>query len=278
MELIWFGGLGLSCVDEDVAFPFDTLQSVVQLRGGSFDELGIQVVPRSYNIARTFKIVDSYGQPARVGQELDALMGVFVAGQKVLRARWKDGSERQTFAKVTQATRPTRRDDKTYQEMSASWYVQFPYWFLREHEPLYLDHGYFLDAGQYLDGNYTLATINSTLETFTITNNGNVQIQRGTLVVRPQSGASLADLTITNTRNGLAWTFDVAITYPETLVVDFLSKSVKLESINAYNDVVIPSGQMDWMLLETEENEIELSSSAVVGNTDFEWHWADTFV
>lgn len=278
MELIWFGGLALSCVDEDVAFPFDTLQSVVQLRGGAFDELGTSVVPRAFELARTFKIVDAFGQPARVGQEMDALMGVFIAGQRVLRARWKDGTERQTFAKVLQATRPTRRADKTYQEMSATWYVQFPYWFLREHEPLYLDHGHFLDMGHFLDGNYSSVTIDSTLETLTIANNGNTQIQRGTFVVRPQSGGSLTDLIIKNMTNGLIWTFDGAIAYPETLVVDLLSKSVKLDAVNAYNDVILPDNQMDWMLLEVGDNEIEISCTARAGNVDFEWHHSDTFV
>lgn len=278
MELIWFGGLSLSCVDEDVAFPFDTLQSVVALRGGVFDELGTQVVPRAFSLARTFKIVDAHGQPAKVGQELDALMGVFVAGERVLRARWKDGTERQTFAKVVQATRPTRDADKTYQEISATWFIPFPYWFLREHEPLYLDHGYYLDDGHLLDGNYSAVVINSTSETLTIINNGNAPIQRGQLVIRPAPGADIDTITVTNVTNSQSWTFAATIEYPEALSVDLLSKSVKLDAVNAYNDVALPSGQIEWLTLEVGENEIEITCDSVTGSVEFEWHWADTFV
>lgn len=278
MQLTYFGGLPLPMGDEEVAFPFETRSNLLELADGSFDQLGSTLQLRPYVITRGFKLTDLLQCSAQLGFKLDDLMRVFASGRRVLRATWRDGSQRQTYAKVSSALRTRRIDDRSYQELAVTFVIDFPYWFKTAHEPRHFDHGYYFDAGWSFDGNYTTQLIDSTRETFTITNNGIVPIKRGKLIVRPRSGGSLTDLTITNETNWLRIFYFGTLAYPQVLTLDLLSKSAKVDSVNAYANIELPSGQMLWMRLELGANTIALEPRVRAGNVDFEWHWADTYV
>lgn len=277
MQMILFGGLPLNCVDEDVAVPFSVRQNYFALANGSLDEDGQLAVLQPYSITRACKL---YCGPNSISiqEQLDALMTVAARGRLVLVARWRDGSKRQTFAKVTNISRPRRTDDSNYQEVSVTWFIDYPYWMATEDEPPYFDHQQLFDTDQYMDGNYTAITVNGLSETFTIANEGTVAINRGQLVIIPASGASIENLVLTNTTNLMEWRYNGIIGDPHWLYVDFLSRTCKISAVNSYDEVETPAGQMEWMTLELGDNEIELTVEAVTGNTGFEWHWARQYV
>jgi hypothetical protein len=164
--------------------------------------------------------------------------------------------------------------DKYVQQVELTMAQTYPYWLATEDEPFYLDNGEILDDGLSLDGNYTSLTINSTSESVTITNGGNVPIRRGLIVLRPASGASLTNIVITNQTNWQSLEFHATLAYPQMLVLDLLPKSAKLDAVDAYADMVIPSGQIAWLTLEVGDNAIVITADSKVGNTAFEWHWS----
>lgn len=277
MQLISYFGLPLNCVDEDVSIPFSVRRNYFALANGSVDEDGQLAVLQPYSITRACKL---YCGPnsISINEQLDALMRVAAKGRGVLVAKWRDGSKRQTFAKVTDISRPRRTDDANYQEVSVTWFIDYPYWMATEDEPPYFDHEQLFDTDQYFDGNYTWVQINSLLEAFTVTNEGTVPINRGQLVVLPESGASIENLVLTNTTNLMEWRYNGIINEPHWLYVDFLSRTCKLSAVNSYDEVETPAGQMEWMTLELGDNAIEVSVEDRTGVTVFEWHWARQYV
>lgn len=277
MQLIKFGGVKLPRVDEQVAFP-NTMQSgLVSLPNGSFDEHGQPSILQSFRITREFKVACNENDTDLAGY-IDDLMRVFASGRKVLECLWRDGSKRQTFAKVMNSVRPRLSDDRNYQQFTVEFEVNYPFWLDSEQEPLYLDHGWYLDTGLYIDGNYTTLTIDSLQEAFTITNNGLVPNRRGTIVVRPQVGGSVTNLVITNQTNWYILRFLDTLSYPESLVIDLLSRSVKVDVLNAYSSIQLPVRQMEWMRLEIGDNDIVIDCDSRSGNVTFEWHWSDPYL
>lgn len=276
MQLIRFGGVDLPMVSEEVTFPFDTRSNLIPLPYGGIDQDGQASVYQANRIGRTFRVPCTENERDLVAST-DRLMRAFASGRKVLVARMRDGSYRQTFAKVLNAPQPRRSDDKNYQEFSVVWELDFPYWIDTEQEPHYLDHGLYLDSGLFLDGNYTSVTLNELIETFSIENNGVVQNRRGFLYIYPDVGGAFTDLTLRNLTNDYILYLVGTVVDGQRLLVDFLSKSVKLDAVDAYTMLELPTGQMDWMMLEVGTNYFSIELASVTGNTTFEYHWADLY-
>lgn len=273
MRLVYFGGTPLPTASEDVNLPISARSNLIPLDNGGYDEDGQPTVLQPNTITRTFKITPVSDAT------MDNLMKVFVSGRKILKQVLRDNTTyRQTFAKVVTIDRQRNANDVSVQRLGVTFRQDYPFWMATTDEPRYLDNGEVLDAGWNLDGNYTSITINATQETATITNSGIVPIRRGKIVVRPGSGASITNLTITNQTNWNILRYVGTLAYPDVLVLDLLAKSAKINATNAYGDILIPSGQMDWQVLEVGANAIVLDVAAQVGNTAFEWHWAKHYV
>lgn len=273
MRLTHFGGQSLPTPAEDLDTPIEARSALVELPDGGFDQDGQKTVLRPVTITRSFKITSS------LDSTMDAILGKMYKGRMVLKAILRDNSTyRQTFAKILKVERPRNPADVNVQRVVITFLQNFPFWFKSTHEPHYLDHGDVLDDGWFLDGNYTTFTINASSITGTITTAGNVPVKRGTLVIRPASSASLTNLTITNKTNWQIFRYEDTLAYPSVLVVDLLAKSAKVDGVNAYADVGIPTGQMDWMQLEVGANSIQMDVESRSGNTTVEWHWSDTYL
>lgn len=273
MKLYSFGGITFPTAYQDQDMPIAARSTLVELPGGAFDEDGQEVMLRPNVITYRFP-VDS-----TIDATLDTLLAKLVKGRLVLKAVLRNGtSYRQTFAKLVSVTRPRAAFDKLVQQVELTFSQSFPYWFDSSDEPHYLDHGDVLDDGWNLDGNYTSVTINALQETATITTAGTVPLLRGKIIVRPASGASITNLTITNQTNWKILRYQATLAYPDVLVIDLLAKSAKVDEVNAYGDIDIPTDQMDWMVLEVGANSIVIDVEAQTGNTALEWHWSDSYV
>lgn len=275
MKLYSFGGITFPTAYQDQDMPIGARSPLVELPGGAFDEDGQAVTLRPNVITCRFP-VDS-----TIDATLDTLLAKLMQGRLVLKAVLRNGtSYRQTFAKLVSVTRPRAPFDKLVQQVEVTFSQSFPFWFDSADEPYYLDHGKVLDdtPSWNLDGNYTAVTINATQETATITTAGTVPVLRGKIVVRPASGASITNLTITNQANWKILRYQSTLAYPNALVIDLLAKSAKVDAANAYSSIDIPTDQMDWMVLEVGANNIVIDVEAQTGNTAFEWHWSDSYV
>lgn len=273
MRLTHFGGTSLPTASEDVDTPIEARSALVELPDGAFDQDGQALVLRSVTVRRSFKITSS------LFATVNSLMQTFAKGRLILKALPRDESTYlQTFAKVLKVSRPRRVGDKNYQVVDVAFAQDYPFWMATADEPKYLDNGEELDDGWNLDGNYTSVTIDSLQETTTITNNGIVPIRRGKIIVKPASSASITNLTITNLTNWKILRYEATLAYPDMLVIDLLAKSAKVNTVNAYSDIEIPSDQMDWMQLEVGANSIQIDVEARTGNTTFEWHWSKHYL
>lgn len=273
MKFVSFGGVSFPTAYQDQDMPIGARSNLVELPGGAFDEDGQQVTLRPGVLSYRFP-VDS-----TIDATMDALLAKLAQGRLVLKAVLRNGTTyRQTFAKLVSVSRPRAGFDKLVQQVELTLSQSFPYWFDSADEPHYLDHGEVLDAGWSLDGNYTAVTINATQKTATITTAGIVPVLRGKIIVRPASGASITNLTITNQTNWKILRYQDTLAYPDVLVIDLLAKSAKVNDSNAYSAIDIPSDQMDWQVLEVGANSIVIDVEAQTGNTAFEWHWSDTFL
>lgn len=278
MQLTYFGGVPLPTIDEDLEVPFETYSNIIALPYGSFDEHGQEAVLAPYTVTRTFKVACGPNADP-LNTQLDALMRAFGSGRKVLQANWRDGSKRQTFAKVVNAVRPRRSDDKKYQELTVTFRIDYPYWFDTADEPKYLDHGYLMDTGLSMDGQYhfdTLDVISGNV--FTITTHGTTPIRRGFIVLRPWVVSTVRNFRLVNVTNGMELRVNGDIVYNSTVVIDLLSRSCKMDAVNFYSAIEIPAGQMDWMQLEIGDNHFAMYADYLDGRMDIEYHWADTFL
>lgn len=274
MELVSFKGVPLSGADVSESYPMGTRSNLVDLADGAFDEDGQRVNLQPYQITRTFKITDREKRGVKINEKTDAFLRALAGGRGVLKARMRDGTFRQTFAKFLNVERARRLDDKNYQELTVTWQVDYPYWLASEDEPLYMDHGYVMDAGKFMDGHYDLITLNASSVAATIVNGGMLPVRRGKIILIPASGASLTDLTILNTANMMQLRYTGEIANPKVLVLDLLSKSAKLDAVNAYANIEIRTDQMDWMQLEVGDNPLVITSGSRTGTTEMEYHWS----
>lgn len=274
MRLTHFGGTSLPTASEDVDTPVEARSALVELRDGAFDQDGQALVLRSVTIRRSFKITSS------LYATVNSLMQTFAKGRLVLKALPRDESTYlQTFAKVFKVSRPRRVGDINYQAVDVTFVQDYPFWMATADEPKYLDNGEVLDAGWNLDGNQTTFVLNAATVTGTITNGGIVPIRKGRLHIVPRSGASFTGFTITNTTNGMSFTYAGTVANPDILEIDFLSLSAKKSyTTNVYANVTISSGQMDWMQLEVGANAISIAVTGRSGTTDLYWQWSKHYL
>jgi hypothetical protein len=62
------------------------------------------------------------------------------------------------------------------------------------------------------------------------------------------------------------------------LVLDLLPKSAKLDAVDCYADMVIPSGQIAWLTLEVGDNAIVITADSQTGNIAYEHHWSKHYL
>lgn len=258
---------------EDLNLPMEARSGLVTLPDGAFDQDGDALVLRPVLIERTFKITSG------IDVNLDALMTAFRGGRNILKAVLRDNSTyRQTFAKVVRVERPRNAAAVNYQELRVTFEQDYPYWLATADEPSYLGQGGTLGSGT-LDGQFKDITINALSVASTITNSGALPVMRGTIVIIPDSpNGRISDLQIANAANQMWLRYVSTVTYPQILVIDLLSKSIKIDGVNTYAYLRIPDTQMDWMRLETGDNTLTLTVNARTGTTHVHYHWARHYV
>jgi hypothetical protein len=99
-----------------------------------------------------------------------------------------------------------------------------------------------------------------------------VRIHRGTITITP--GTSLTNLRIENTTNSAWLERWGTLAATDTLMIDLLTRTVQLNSVDDYAAMVIPTDVMDWLPLEIGANVITVSCASQVGTAILRWQWA----
>lgn len=269
MRLVQFGSTTLPEPDTRGTISTNISNTLIPLRFGAVDPQGDNAILTPNIFSVRYRVLDT------IQTTIDAMLQEIQKGRLVLVARERDSIGRQTFAKATTHARPidvTAYDNE--QPIDITFSQDYPYWMHSADEPEYPDTGLLFDGSWDLDGNFESETVNTISHSFTITNDGNTRIPRGTIIITPQAGQTIEKPRITNTQNGMYVEYLLTLDDTEQLVIDFLSQTIEVNGVGEYTNLKRATSLMDWMWLEVGDNPIEITSTAVSGNIDFNWLWS----
>ncbi len=269
MRLVQYGSTVLPEPDTRGTISTNIANTILPLRFGAYDMQGDQalLLPNVFPLR--------YTNYDTIQATIDEVLQEIQKGRLVLVARERDGSGRQTFAKASAHSRPIevlRYDNE--QPIDITFVQDYPFWMASADEPEYPDTGLIFDGSWVLDGNFEDESIVALPHNFTINNDGNTRIPRGTLIIEPNAGASIEKPKIVNTQNGRTLEYLLTLNDTNSLVIDFLSETVELDGAGAYADFKRPDAQMDFMWLETGDNPIEVTGASIVGTVKLFWLWS----
>ncbi len=273
MRLTHFGQVELPGEDTQETLAVSARSALLPLPNGSFDQDGGQLYLQPVRISRKFLVVTA---DQDIDTRVRGLLKEMGKGRRLLRGVLRDGrTEVQTFAKVVDIQREVSPEFHPVQQpLSITWEMDYPYWLARDDEPVYLDQGYLFDGSWNLTaGRVEQRVITASPHVFTLSNTGGVRVPRGYLLIEPRTGGSLSNFTVSNAANGMQFTYSGSLTDADSLEIEMLTKSVEKNNVGAYASFSTPADQLDWMILELDDNEITITGT-VVGTVDLWWQWS----
>lgn len=277
MRLVSFGAVVFPQFNARNQLPVSYRSAVVPLRGGGFDQDGVNSYLEPKVISVNFWISEQ--DVADIDDFINSLYSESALGRRILAARLRDDSLWQAEAKLVQATtNPDARvyftddtgENLGYEPMSLSFEIPYPYWLVAEDVEKFLDEGWFMNDGITLDsGQQTEVTTALTVNDFTIDNNGGVAHDYIELTIQALTGATITDVTVENLTTGeeLEWTGTIAT--GESLVIQTLPQTIQLDGSNEYANTVIPNAQLGFFTLALGENDFRITFTSVSGGNAF---------
>ena len=278
MRLYQFGSVILPQLNGSQQLPVNWRASVIPLRGGGFDQDGVNSYPEEKVITATFWVsvnaVDS--QVTDIDDFIDDITSEGALGRRILVAQMRDGGLRQCEAKMIQCTiQPNVRlyvpDSITsldgYEPVNVSFQVAYPYWKEVADAQLFADEGWAADSGLNADsGQVQEETISSTTTIFEINNTG-VEHEDTVLVITGNTGVTVTDVTIDNNTTGeqLAWSGTIGA--GEVLTIRTLPQTIDLDGTGEFDNVTLPNDQLGFWKLAKGVNEFEITCTSVSGGT-----------
>ena len=266
------GGVTLPDVGEENSVPVEIRAAYTNLGHGLYDQDRMAAVIAPTTITKRFIINNN------VQYQLDQLMEYVGEGEKVIVAETRDGEKRQTFAKVTRVQAEIRSNDlMVWQPVVVEAQRSYGYWMSSEDEPPYGDNGVEGDNGLAGDGNYEEWDITSTNHVNTIANTGTADVAAGSIIIAPQSGATIANPKIYNARNGWWVRYIGTLNEDDYVIMYLLPQVITNNYANVYaagTRPQIPDGQDGWMKLNKGDNDIEVSADNVTGTTKIYYRWS----
>lgn len=254
-----------------------TRDNSIQLTNGSYDLDGHRTYLESTRPTVTFTLING---ALTIREQVQMLQAEVDKGRRLLVAQDTDGTLFQAWAKASIGYRSDQSFYGKKLEIRMTFTLPFPYLTVQSHDGLYIDTGWTLDDGYTLDsGNKTSHTIDSSAETFTITNGGGAIIKRGRLVFIGETGVSADSIEVINHTTGDRFTLNLAIAAGDTIELSFLPMTVTKNSSPFPLAVAIGPNQRLWMELAVGANNIEVKTTGLSGgNITMHWHHADVWI
>jgi hypothetical protein len=279
MRLVKFGAINLTELDANDQFQSQARRSLSTLPNGAFDNDGDEYIAQPTRVQRRFTFAEQNGDIDAIQSEFDALTTEINKGRRILTAKLRDGTPRQTWAKVSRIRNNFEHGNMASQSFDVAFEIDYPYWIVSSDEPLRFDTGLFFDTGLSFDsGQYETLTINAAIENFTLVNDGGAEIRRGELILTVQTASSAAAIQISNAANGMSLTLTDSFVAGDVLQLDFLPLSVTKNGSNAYSILSIPADQYLWMFLELGDNDITITTTGLVGTIEMSWQWSRQYI
>lgn len=279
MRLVKFGLYDLPTYSAEDGFDLRTRGQLVPVGSGSYDAAPGSFRLEPQQVTRRFELLA--GGTATITEEVEALSAEVGRGLRILRAKTRDGDDRQSWARCTNLSLAWNAGQPAYQPVDMSLVLPYPLWADSADERDYLDDGLLLDDGWTLDGGSAETTTIAaavSAATLTYTNGGGVASTRGRLLVMPQAGASLSKVTVINETTGHQLTFAGTVTATEHLAIDLDTQTVLLGSSDAYSGLSKPSSQLEFMRFARGANTIRIETTGQVGSVDISLHGVDEWL
>lgn len=269
MRLVQFGSVLLPELNgSDSGVGSQARNNIIKLQDGAYDLDGNEIFLEPMSISR-----NAVSNDTDLDATMQALFSEGKRGRLVLKAKLRDGSYVQTYAKMLGQQRQIQAGDyECLQAYNMQWMANYPYWLDSDHEPIHLDHGYTLDSGLFLDGansqTATPITVASPTTTVTINNQSGFDIYRVAFVITKTGASTLTTGTpiiIYNATSNYKIEYnrfmsDITSPVNTRVDIDCLAKTVQSSvETNDFNQLVATGESNDWMVLKQGNNDIDFS-------------------
>lgn len=282
MRLTKFGIIDLPANNATDSLPISFRSSLIELRGGGYDQDGSAVYPEIRTITRNFFVFDD--GVTTIDDVIDNLYKEAHKGRQILEATMRNGDRRIAEAKLLSASTKPRSslyipdsiptNAKGYEVMSITFELSYPYWENFDDIGLFFDSGFLLDDGLFLDsGQITSHDMTASGETFSLDNTGGVVIYKGTITLTVPGGGSITNFRITNDDTGHFVQRNGTLAADDVWIVDWLTQTITLNGSNDYGNSSRNTNLMDIWALLLGINNFTVTASAITGTNviDIEW-------
>lgn len=287
MRLVKYGSIDLPATNATDSLPVSFRSSLVELRGGGFDQDSVATYPEIRTISRNFFVFDD--GVITIDAVIDSLYKEAAKGRQILFAEMRDGTQRLAEAKLIQASTKPRAslyipdsittNAKGYSVMSMTFELSYPYWSLADDTTIQLDTGFVLNDGFFLDsGQVTSFNMTVSGGTFSLNNTGGVVIYKGKIILTVPTGGSITNFRITNDDTGHFVQRDGALAADDVWVVDWLTQTTTLNGSNDYVNTTRNTNLMDLFALKLDTNNFTVTASAITGTNVVDIEWARQFI
>lgn len=276
MRLIKYGLVTLPEWEARDTIQAGSLSGFVGMGQGAYDTYGSALKLGATKVSRSFELYDD--GPSTIQELLDALSAEASRGKRLLQAVTRDGQIRQTWAKITSIRHGYGPGEHGYQPVTIEWEVDYPYWLVREDEPVYLQDGVELDGSWELtSGRVETRNVTSYPHSFIIENDGGAPVPRGWFGFTVNTGTATG-LKVENLTNGYWFQYTGSISAGKTLEVDFLLQAVRLDGVPAYGKFYSGDKQDGYMVLDLGSNEIRVTATSPSTSATLNWQWSRHYI
>lgn len=285
MRIISFAGYVYPEYESESAVPVKIRDNSIPLRNGAYDADGTEAVFEPFTVTMRFVVAPT--ETETIDQQIDRLKAR-LARSGTLVAEMDDGEIRQVQAKTI--TLETERKSGAIEAIQRSVVhtvrVDYPFW-LRTNDLGWRWGGGVKRWGDSLPWGIQIFSqaLTATSTTFTIdTAPGTAPIRRGQIALKPRAGSTFTNLVITNTRNNQFFSWIGTVGAGQTLLIDLLPQSIKLNGTSVYSTMFVPGTQLEWLRLEqgneigSSLNPIRVQFLNITGTVDLTWTYARHFL
>lgn len=270
LRLVQFGAVNLPYLNATSGLALEGRASVQEMRGGGFDSDGQRFYPKPAAITLAADVLE---EDDDIDTQLDELFAELAQGRLVCVGETRSEVMRYTRIKLASGQRNWATGEAAFQKLALTFTQVYPYWMAWDDAPPIADIGYVADGGLAADGQYEETTLTGgTSTTFDIDNTGGAEIERGEFRIEVEAASDIVNPGIVNDTLGLEFRYAGTLTAGDILVIDWLSRSCRLNGDDAYAELYV-SDRYEWMKLLLGDNDFTFQGDSVTGTIKLYTLW-----
>jgi hypothetical protein len=274
IRLLQFGAVNLPYLNATSGLALEGRASIQETRGGGFDSDGQKLYLKPATITLSADVLE---EDSTIDAQLDALFSELNKGRLVCQGETRSEVRRYTWIKLASGQRNWGVGQAAYQQLALTFNQIYPYWLAWDDAPPFADIGYVADAGLTADGQYEETSLTTTSTTFDIDNTGGAEIDRGEFRIEVQAASQIVNPGIVNDTLGMEFRYGGTLTAGDILVIDWLTRSCRLNGEDAYANLYV-SDRHNWMQLQLDTNDFTFRGDSVTGTIKLFTLWQRHYI